>query len=446
MSPILSSFSNIINNGISFKRHYLSGSALSDTWSIVSTGNYSAPRVENIFFTSDNNILFTAANNFAEVDSFGTTVYVKSFSHGGTYSPISFNGSYLVLGTSNNYDSSWQISLPISRNQSNGSYTYYGGSGYRGSMGVHIDSSGNIYRTANANSNNFNTLAAICELHKFNSSGTLQFSKRLSGTGTSNYYSFGGLNVDSSGNVYVSTFHYNGSNNSMISKYNSSGTIQWRYKYGPGSSLSKPFIDSSGNVYFGCTESVGEESSNTVFLIKINPSGTILWQKKYTSNDATIWKSFTPRITDIDPSGNLYGIFPWRTRGNAPGNTFAKLDSSGNILWCGSVSDSGSSSITDFKVSGNYFVACGGFNYGYGFWIYKGYSDGTIPGGTGIYGENSNFTYTNSKYLYTNIAGTTGGPFSYSITDTAAETLTSGSGTINTGSLPGNATNYYLKK
>lgn len=84
--------------------------------------------------------------------------------------------------------------------------------------GIALDSSANVYvGTENGT------------LVKYNSSGTLQWQRTLTGPGA--YLSINSVAADASGNVYAFGYYYNsGWNTLFIAKYNSSGTIQWQRK------------------------------------------------------------------------------------------------------------------------------------------------------------------------------------------------------------------------
>lgn len=134
---------------------------------------------------------------------------------------------------------------------------------------IKSDTSGNIYTI---NSNN--------SISKLNSAGTVLWTNQLNGT-------IRNVDFDSSGNVYVVGSGSTGSTNiSAIVKYNSSGTLQWQRKLTSASALTSSAngfysvtTDSSGNVYCGGTD---RDSLGNFFptLIKYDSSGTLLFQKK----------------------------------------------------------------------------------------------------------------------------------------------------------------------
>ena len=135
---------------------------------------------------------------------------------------------------------------------------------------------------------------------KYDSSGTAQWAKGLTGAGTDVGYS---VAVDGSGNVYVAGVHESGldfgdgitipdeggSYGVFVVKYNSSGNATWAagptgtgtdYGYGVA-------VDESGNVYvagyhgsgldFDDGVTIPDEGNSGVFVVKYNSGGTAQW-------------------------------------------------------------------------------------------------------------------------------------------------------------------------
>ena len=140
---------------------------------------------------------------------------------------------------------------------------------------------------------------------KLNSSGALQWSRKLYGNTGNNAEAYG-IAVDGSGNVYVGIDSDTPGNDMiMLAKWNSSGTLQWQ-KYMTQSDGSyvrgRPEgigVDSSGNVYVASQTNL---NSGEAWIAQFDSSGTIQWQNTFgnASSDDDAW--------DIvhDNSGNIY--------------------------------------------------------------------------------------------------------------------------------------------
>jgi uncharacterized delta-60 repeat protein len=201
-----------------------------------------------------------------------------------------------------------------------------GASGDTG-QAVAIDSADNVYvfgftTSTGAGSNDF-------LLAKYNSSGTLQWQRVLGGASSERGYA---VAIDSSNNIYVAgevSSAGAGNNDFLLAKYNSSGTIQWQRVLGGASNERGQgvTVDSSDNVYaFGFTESTG--AGNYDFLLaKYNSSGTIQWQRVLGGVSYDNGNSVA-----IDSSDNVC-IIGETTSTGAGGNDFllAKLPSNGSL-------------------------------------------------------------------------------------------------------------------
>jgi len=201
-----------------------------------------------------------------------------------------------------------------------------GGSAETG-YAVAIDSSDNIYvvgETGSAGAGSSDFLIA-----KYNSSGTIQWQRVLGGTSGDAGYA---VAIDSSDNIYVvgeTGSAGAGDDDFLIAKYNSSGTIQWQRVLG-GSGNDKCFsaaIDSSDNLYvFGYTASTGA-GSNDFLIAKYNSSGTIQWQRVLGGTGDDRGNSI-----GIDSSDNIYVLGQTASTGSGSDDfLIAKLPNDGSL-------------------------------------------------------------------------------------------------------------------
>jgi len=277
-----------------------------------------------------------------------------------------------------------------SQYQSSSGFTTWSGTQQLGTssedwgLGVTIDSSDNIYLTGrtiggldgNANFGDNDTF-----LVKYNSSGNKQWTRQF-GTSSSDVTSDGGkgINVDSSGNVYVTGHTYgglDGNTNSgdydiFLVKYNSSGTKQWLRQLGTssedrGNSVSS---DSSGNVYVtgythGGLDGNTNSGSSDIYLMKYNSSGTKQWIIQLGTSSTDIG-----RDVSVDSSGNIY--VAGFSEGGLDGNTnsgnadiiLMKYNSSGIKQWIiqlGTSSEEKAGSVF-VDLTGNVYMS--GYTYG----------------------------------------------------------------------------------
>lgn len=235
------------------------------------------------------------------------------------------SGNTYVCGTSNS--SGWD-NLQIAKYNSSGAIQWQrqlgNGSGSNEGRGVAVDASSNVYICGTANVGGVVSIV----LAKYNSSGTIQWQRRLyTGNGDAGY----AIATDSSGNVYVCGMDNTSSYGSfIIAKYDTSGTIQWQRKLAGGSSNYEVAngigVDGSGNVYVVGYGPDGTRGSNVFLLAKYNSSGTLQWQRWHGGATGT---AIGYGIA-VDSSGNSY-ICGYSSAGGYYSLEIAKYSTSGSL-------------------------------------------------------------------------------------------------------------------
>ena len=198
-----------------------------------------------------------------------------------------------------------------------------------------LDSSGNVYVVGASNegpSNNF-------QIAKYNSSGVVQWQRRL-GNESSNDVGFG-ISLDSSNDVYVTGVQtYNGGGNicPQIAKYNSSGTIQWQRRLSPATGDDYFYGVAAGSSVYACGFSQAA-GTNNLLLVKYDTSGTIQWQKILGGANSEFGYGVA-----IDSSGNVFVSGQTNVSGNYD-MLIAKYNSSGVVQWQRKLGDSAVDSV-----------------------------------------------------------------------------------------------------
>ena len=198
---------------------------------------------------------------------------------------------------------------------------------------IAVDGSGNVYVCGyGLNSSNKN----VQSISKYNNSGTIQWQNTLTDTYTSPSDAAYGIAVDSSGNVYVCGYGKTSGNVvQSISKYNTSGTIQWQrtltdtYTF-PSDVAYGIAVDSSGNVYV-CGQGFNASGQQVQSISKYNNSGTIQWQNTLT--DTYTIPSDRAQSIAVDSSGNVYVCGYGFNSSGKQAQSISKYNTSGTIQW-----------------------------------------------------------------------------------------------------------------
>lgn len=347
--------------------------------------------------------------NGISVDSSGN-VYVSGVSGGG-----SGNGQIAKYDTSGTLQ--WQRNLSIS-----GQSVWF--------EKIGSDSSGNVYVCGYS----YNPTRMWYQIVKYDTSGTIQWQKWF-GAGSYNNYGLS-ISVDSSGNIYVIGYSTPpGPTISTLAKFNTSGTLQWQRKLSSTNDLIGYAIsfDSSGNVYAALRNNDGGQYEMS--LVKYNSSGTLQWQRKlgsaYPDNDV-------PSGVATDSTGNVY-LLGTSNAGLSDNLLIAKYDTSGTIQWqrrLGGTSVSESSGTVSVDISGNVYV-CGSSNASGNsdFFFAKLKSDGSLTGTYTVGGYSITYTASSLTDSADSLTDAAGGLSDTSSTATDAASSLSGSTTSLTSSV-----------
>jgi len=129
---------------------------------------------------------------------------------------------------------------------------------------ITIDSSGNVYATFRWFADSSDIVnEGFPTVIKYDSSGTFQWVRTVSGNDTYKYVQdAGGVTVDSSGNVYyIHTLRNVGFSLPVVTKFNSSGTWQWTKGNGAGNYGYSMAVDASNNIYFAQAQGIFKMTS-----------------------------------------------------------------------------------------------------------------------------------------------------------------------------------------
>ncbi|MCP9764444.1 beta strand repeat-containing protein [Lacihabitans soyangensis] len=349
------------------------------------------------------------------------------------------------------------------------------GGSYHYVYDISTDAAGNAYITgvyAGTLSFGGTTLTAVTTalevfLVKFDNTGVLQWAKQISPATSSPYAGGLGLNVDGSGNIFLTgtfngTVNFGGTNLTSIgtvdmylAKYNSAGTLQWVRQAGSPTKIdfgSSVAVDASGNAYVtggfkGATNFSGTilTALGTIdlFVAKYNTSGTLVWVKQV----GVAAQEVVGSDICIDGSGNSYVSGDFGGTVNFGGTTLssigtadmfiAKFDDLGNTQWvkqAGSAGKFTSGRSNTIDATGNVYIT------------------GEFLGTTNFDGTLINLVGLNDVYIakYDNagmfssvkqIGGVGNNTYSYGIsTDASANIYTTGSFEKNTNFLGNNYT------
>lgn len=322
----------------------------------------------------------------AKFNSAGSILWMQKFGSAGneTVNGIAFSNSLSAIYIAGNYSSpSFAIGTTTLTNSNSGNSVYdmyvaklnIGGSplwaktaGATNSnefvSDLEVDAAGypHVFGSFNPITSNTTTIGTAVltsygqsdvYIAKYSDTGVFQWAKDIGCTGSDNA---GGLEVDNSGNIYVTGNFYGATMNmgtitvtntaqydAYIGKCNSSGTFQWGTKIGsPGGDIGNDLaLDGSNNVYVtgafqGTTVPVGSYSltnsnpgfTDELFVVKYNTSGVAQWAQSAQGLNYEDGYGIT-----ADPLGNVYVTGSYNVAGPMAFGTTTLNSAGGNDMF-----------------------------------------------------------------------------------------------------------------
>ena len=248
--------------------------------------------------------------------------------------------------------------------------------------GGDIDSSGNFYSVGYADIAGDKPII----LTKYNSSGAIEFKYAYTWSGFNFTVSY--CKVSSSGDIYIWSSTSNSS--CVLIKLNSSGVVQWAQEVSLSGLEASTLYVSSGDIY------AGGSKSNGAHLLSFTTSGSLNWVRRF-SNSSRFGGLSGIVVT---PSGYLYAGAYVNAGSSTNYAAMVRLDTSGNNVWIRAISASGRDYLLAIAtdLSDNFYAA---FYYE----ANPGYTrilkyDSNYNGISGISSASSgNYPYINNMYV-----------------------------------------------
>ena len=330
---------------------YVTGYFQSDsiTFGSVTLHNDTTNASDNIFlvkYDPNGNVIW--AKSASGIGNYNFPYSVTTDASGKVYLAGEFDSPFIIFGpdTLENISIHW-ADVFLTKYDSSGNVIWvknYGGS-FSSSIGtaVNTDATGNVYLGGafgcntitigtTTLSNGFNNGYYNIFLAKFDSAGNVLWAKSAGGPNGAGFIN--SASTDASGNTYVTgyfnstdmtfgndTITNNGTGNTFLAKYDSSGNVIWAKDAGGISDdeANSVAADNFGNVYiagyfsslfviFGPDTLTNPDTLYRIFLAKYDTSGNVLWGKTSvgTSYDNASWVT-TDNLGDVYLTGAFEG-------------------------------------------------------------------------------------------------------------------------------------------
>lgn len=196
-------------------------------------------------------------------------------------------------------------------------------------------------------------------LAKFSASGTLLWQRTLGGSTGESAQS---IAVGSDGSVYVGGYTSSagaGGTDTLLAKFNASGTLLWQRTLG-GSSSEYGYsvaLGSDNSVYIASRSASAGAGGTDALLAKFNASGALLWQRTLGGSGSDQGNSVV-----VDSGGSVY-LGGYTSNAGAGGNDalLAKYDASGALLWQRTLGGTGSEQFSSVAVGAEGSIYVGGY-------------------------------------------------------------------------------------
>jgi uncharacterized repeat protein (TIGR03803 family) len=253
----------------------------------------------------------TVLHRFSGPDGAYPSAEVIMDSAGNLYGTTTSGGAY-GYGTVFRLDTSGNLTTLHSFSGPDGQDPY---------AGLIMDIKGNLYGTTS-----YGGAYGAGTIYKLDISGNFTTLHNFNGSdGSDGAYPFAGLIMDSTGNLYGTTYFGGANDLGTVFKLDTNGTLTLLHSFsGPDGYVphAELIMDSAGNLY-GTTMSAGAYGYGTVFRLDASSNLTTLHSFAYSDG------IYTRARLLMDSMGNLYGT-TWYGGAHGAG-TIYKLDTSGNL-------------------------------------------------------------------------------------------------------------------
>lgn len=308
----------------------ITGAIVVDTSMTNSLGDIVLTAVDQADMASASTIPFSIAVNGAETEYWIAT-FGGSGNDVGYSSAIGPDGSLYVVGSTNSAGAGGTDAL-IAKFDATGALQWQrtlGGSGSDSGHSIAVGPDGSVYTAGSTSSAGAGGTDFF--LVKHDSSGALQWQRTYGGTGTDNGYS---VAIGSDGSVYVggrTTSVGAGGFDSLLAKYDASGSLQWQRRIGGNGNdqIKSIAIGADGAVYAGGMTRSGAAAGDDFLIVKYNAEGALQWSRALggAGNDQI-------ESVAIGPDGSLYAVgFTHSAGAGGADSLLAKFDTDGAVQW-----------------------------------------------------------------------------------------------------------------